>query len=476
MRPAFAGPGSAEDVERRLLLMSEYEQTGSGWFWETDRQGNILYLSQPMAEIFGKSPDMLGATPFLSLFVSEQTGDGASPRSLSLMFGGRKTFSGLTVRADIDGKDHYWQLSGRPKVDAEGNFQGYRGHGGDITESRRAENETERLAQFDSLTGLSNRPRMQRKIDAMLTAFRAAKRTCAVMLLDLDRFKQVNDTLGHKAGDELLKEVAQRIKRVFDTTCEIGRLGGDAFQVLIPDMDARGQLGELATKVIAMLSQPFALPEGRCTIGASVGIAIAPYDGVSREEVVHSADVALYAAKNGGRGQFRFFSRELQNDSHLRRELERDLREALERGQLSLEYQPIVAIGTNRIVAMEALLRWYHPERGKISPEIFIPIAEDSNLIVAIGEWVLRKACADAAPWPDDVRVCVNISEQQIITQGLSRLVANALSAAGLPADRLECELKESAHFGEGDVSERELKALRRMGVRLALDDFGTGA
>ncbi|OJW73561.1 MAG: GGDEF domain-containing protein [Sphingomonadales bacterium 63-6] len=456
--------------------MSDYEQGGSGWFWETDGQGAILYLSQPMAELFGKSPDMLAATPFLSLFVSEQTGDGASPRSLSLMFGGRKTFTGLTVRADIDGKDHYWQLSGRPKFDAEGNFQGYRGHGGDITESRRAENETERLAQFDSLTGLSNRPRMQRKMDAMLTAFRAAKRTCAVMLLDLDRFKQVNDTLGHKAGDELLKEVAQRIKRVFDTTCEIGRLGGDEFQVLIPDMDDRGQLGELATKVIAMLSQPFSLPEGRCTIGASVGIAIAPYDGVTREEVVHSADVALYAAKNGGRGQFRFFSRELQNDSHLRRELERDLREALERGQLSLEYQPIVAIGTNRIVAMEALLRWYHPERGKISPEIFIPIAEDSNLIVSIGEWVLRKACADAAPWPDDVRVCVNISEQQIITQGLSRMVANALSMAGLPADRLECELKESAHFGEGDVSERELKALRRMGVRLALDDFGTGA
>ncbi len=468
-------PMPAGDVERRLALMAEYEKSGIGWFWETDEQGYVTYLSEPITELFGKAPEILAVTPFTSLFVTEEPGDGSTPRSLSLLFGGRKTFSALTVRADIGGKDYYWLLSGKPKFDAEGHFRGYRGHGGDITESRRTENETERLAQFDSLTGLSNRPRMQRKIDSMLTAFRAAKRTCAVMMIDLDRFKQVNDTLGHKAGDELLKQVAQRIKRVFDTTCEIGRLGGDEFQILIPDMDDRGRLGELAKNAITMLTQPYSIEEGRCTIGASIGIAIAPYDGVTREEVVHSADIALYAAKNGGRGQFRFYSSDLQSDSQLRKELERDLRGALEKGQLSLEYQPIVSVKTNRIVGLEALLRWYHPDRGKISPDIFIPLAEESNLISTIGEWVLRKACEDAMQWPDDIRVCVNISEQQIITQGLSRIVANALAATGLPADRLECELKESVHFGDGDVSERELKALRRLGVRLALDDFGTG-
>ncbi len=463
------------EAERRLALMAEYEKSGIGWFWETDEHGYVTYLSEPMAELFGKAPEILAVTPFHSLFVTEQAGDGSTPRNLSLLFGGRKTFNGLTVRADIDDKDYYWQLSGKPQFDAEGNFRGYRGHGGDITESRRAENETERLAQFDSLTGLANRPRMQRKIDAMLTAFRAAKRNCAIMMFDLDRFKQVNDTLGHKAGDELLKQVAQRIQRVFDTTCEIGRLGGDEFQVLIPDIDDRGRLGELAKNAISMLTQPYSLSEGRCTIGASIGIAIAPYDGVTREEVVHSADIALYAAKNGGRGQFRFYSSDLQNESQLRRELERDLRGALEKGQLTLEYQPIVSVKSNRIIALEALLRWYHPERGKISPEIFIPLAEESNLISTIGEWVLRRACEDAMNWPDDVRVSVNISEQQIITQGLSKIVANALASTGLPADRLECELKESVHFGDGDVSERELKALRRLGVRLALDDFGTG-
>ncbi len=468
-------PMPVAEAERRLALMGEYEQSGIGWFWETDEQGYVTYLSEPITELFGKDPEILAVTPFHSLFVTEEPGDGSTPRSLSLLFGGRKTFAGLTVRADIGEKDYYWLLCGKPKFDAEGHFRGYRGHGGNVTESRRAENETERLAQFDSLTGLSNRPRMQRKIDSMLTAFRAAKRTCAVMMVDLDRFKQVNDTLGHKAGDELLKQVAQRLKRVFDSTCEIGRLGGDEFQILIPDMDDRGGLGELAKNAITMLTQPYSIEEGRCTIGASIGIAIAPYDGVTREEVVHSADIALYAAKNGGRGQFRFYSSDLKNDSQLRKELERDLRGALEKGQLSLEYQPIVSVKTNRIVGLEALLRWYHPDRGKISPAIFIPLAEESNLISTIGEWVLRKACEDAMQWPDDIRVCVNISEQQIITPGLSRLVTNALAATGLPADRLECELKESVHFGDGDVSERELKALRRLGVRLALDDFGTG-
>lgn len=470
------GAPVSSDADRRLALMAEYENSGVGWFWETDANGHIVFMSPPIAEIFELTPATMAQTSFPSLFQTEQADDGSTPRNLSLLFGGRKTFTGLIVRAAIEDKEMYWLLSGRPKFDAEGRFQGYRGHGGDITETRKAENETQRLAQFDSLTGLLNRPRMQRKVDAMLTAFRAAKRNCAILMIDLDRFKQVNDTHGHKTGDELLKEVGSRIRRVFDANCEIGRLGGDEFEVLIPDVDDRGHLGDLAKKAIAMLTQPYSLPEGRCTIGASIGIAIAPYDGITREEIESSADIALYAAKNGGRGQFRFFSRELQSDTQLRKELERDLGAALQLGQMSVEYQPIVSLEQNRIVAMEALLRWDHPGRGRISPAIFIPLAEDSNLINPIGEWVLRKACMDAAQWPEDIRLCVNFSESQLITRGLSRTVANALSAVGLAPERLECDLKESAHFADGDVSERELKSLRKLGVRLALDDFGTGA
>lgn len=462
--------------ERMLALMTEYEATGHGWFWETDVQGNIVYISPQIAELFGKSPESLKVTAFPSLFQVDQAGDGSTPRNISLLFGGRKKFSNVTVRAALPEKELYWSLTGRPKFDESGEFAGYRGHAGDISEVQKTENETSRLAEFDSLTGLSNRHRMHRKIDGMLTAFRAAKRCCALMMIDLDRFKQVNDTYGHKAGDDLLKQVSARIKRVFDTTCEIGRLGGDEFQVLIPDWDDRGRLGDLAKKLITMITQPYQIDAGRSIIGASVGIAIAPYDGITREELVNSADIALYAAKNGGRGQFRFYSSELQSESSMRKELEQDLREALEAGQLTLDYQPIVSVRDNKVVAMEALLRWYHPERGKIPPAIFIPLAEESNLILGIGEWVMRKACEDATRWPSDVRVCVNLSEQQVIADGLAKMVSNALTSSGLDADRLECELRESVHFGEGDTSERELGALRRLGVRLALDDFGTGA
>jgi diguanylate cyclase (GGDEF)-like protein/PAS domain S-box-containing protein len=471
--PAAVPAGAS--AEQLVALMAEYEESGLGWFWETDADGRVLYLSPPVADLFGKSPDELRHTQFQSLFVTDPGADGATPRNISLLFGGRKTFSDLVVRAAIAGVEVYWTLSGRPKLDEKGEFLGYRGHGGDVTETQKSENETSRLAQFDSLTGLSNRHRMQQKIDSTLTAFRSAKRSCAIMMIDLDRFKQANDTYGHRAGDELLKQVAQRMKRVFDMTCEVARVGGDEFQVMLPDLDDRGRLGDLAKKVIALISQPYLLDEGRVTIGASIGVAIAPYDGLSREEVTHSADIALYAAKNGGRGQFRFYSSDLQTESHLRKAIESDLRHALDKGELYLEYQPIVSVKDNRIVGLEALLRWYHPERGKIAPGIFIPIAEEANLIASIGEWVIRQACQDAARWPDHVRVSVNLSEQQVIQEGFTLMVANALTNAGVAPERLEFEFKESVHFATGDVSGQEFKSLRKLGVRLALDDFGTG-
>ena len=472
---AVTAAPSGAPAQQMVALMAEYEESGLGWFWETDAEGRVTYLSSPISDLFGKTADELRGVQFPSLFLTDPGADGASPRNLSLLFGGRKTFSELIVRAAIKGTEVYWTLSGRPKLDEKGEFLGYRGHGGDVTETQKAENETSRLAQFDSLTGLSNRHRMQQKVDSTLTAFRNAKRSCAIMMIDLDRFKHANDTYGHRAGDELLKQVAQRMKRVFDMTCEVARVGGDEFQVMLPDVDDRGRLGDLSKKVIALISQPYLLDEGRVTIGASIGVAIAPYDGLTREEITHSADIALYAAKNGGRGQFRFYSSDLQSESHLRKAIESDLRNALDKGELYLEYQPIVSVKDNRIVGLEALLRWYHPERGKIAPGIFIPIAEEANLISSIGEWVIRQACQDAARWPDHVRVSVNLSEQQVIQEGFTMLVANALTNAGVDPERLEFEFKESVHFATGEVSEREFRALRKLGVRLALDDFGTG-
>ena len=233
------------------------------------------------------------------------------------------------------------------------------------------------------------------------------------MLLDLDRFKQVNDTLGHPAGDALLKQVAERLLKIVGDKEMVSRLGGDEFQIILPDIEDRGRLGDMAADIIGSLSQPYSVEGSRCIIGASVGVAIAPFDGQSSEDLVRNADLALYAAKGNGRGRFRFYSSDLHQSAEDRRALEEDLRDALARGQMELTYQPVVNAKSNMVTGVEALLRWNHPDRGPISPALFIPIAEEANLIWPLGEWVLRKACEDAARWPGDLRVAVNVSAIQ---------------------------------------------------------------
>ncbi|QYU69434.1 EAL domain-containing protein [Leptolyngbya sp. 15MV] len=294
-------------------------------------------------------------------------------------------------------------------------------------------------------------------------------------MLDLDRFKQVNDTLGHPAGDELLKQVAQRLQTIVGKRGEIGRLGGDEFQIIMPDVDDRGDLGELAARLIQMVSQPYSLDGSRATIGTSLGIAIAPYDGIDAEELVSSADLALYAAKGGGRGQYRFYSAELKDGARLRRQIEEDLRDALHRDEMHLAFQPIVRADTNHVAGFEALLRWKHPESGPISPDMFIPIAEETSIILDLGEWALRRACESAAQWPGKLRVAVNVSPVQFGSEGLPDVVARALSSSGLDPDRLELEVTESVLLGDETVVHDTFKKLKKMGVRLVLDDFGTG-
>jgi len=281
--------------------------------------------------------------------------------------------------------------------------------------------------------------------------------------------------MGHPAGDDLLRQVAERLRKVVGERGEIGRLGGDEFQVILPDMDDRGRLGDLAAKVIQMLSQPYAIEGKRAVIGASVGIAVAPHDGEDREALIASADLALYAAKNGGRGQFRFFSADLKDEAVERSILTKDLREALGRDEVELHYQPIVRIADNIVVGFEALMRWNHPERGAIPPSVFIPIAEESNLVVPLGEWALREACAVAALWPESVTVSVNVSAVQFAVPGFVTAVAAALSASGLEPERLELELTESVFMRDSEAVDETFAALKGLGVKLSLDDFGTG-
>ena len=474
--PQAAPLPKGDELNRAISLLRDYEQSGIGWFWASDSDGRLTYISECVAKSLGRARESLVGQPIQSLFILDRDEDDTVERTLPLILSARKTFVELAVRAALEGTEVWWSISGRPQFNAEGQFCGYNGNGTDVTATRQSQKDASRLAQYDSLTGLANRHRMGKRLTATLTAYKAAKRSCAVMMIDLDRFKQVNDTLGHPAGDELLKQVAQRLQRVINEKgCEIGRLGGDEFQIMLPDIDDRGRLGEIAKTIITMVSQPYQIEGSRCVIGASVGIAIAPYDGLDAEDLIRSADLALYASKGGGRGQFRFYSSDLHSEAERRRRIEDDLRDALANGELRVAYQPIVDAKSNQVVTFEAFTRWEHPEMGDVPPSVFIPIAEEANLIGALGNWVLKQSCIDAMSWPGNVRVAVNVSASQFANPGFASLVAQALAHAEMPPERLELELTESIFLGDRAATEDMFNALKLLGVRLALDDFGTG-
>lgn len=472
-RPASAGAAPGMSDGERLAMLDELEQSGLGWFWASDAHGHLTYLSPTIAARLDLALGDLIGKPLTTIFAAADRDERG--KSLALMLGAHRAFSGMSLRASQRPEGAVLRLAGQPVKDAQGNFIGFRGTGADITEEFYREAETARLARFDSLTGLSNRHRMAQHIDATLTAFRQAKRNCALMMLDLDRFKHVNDTLGHAAGDELLKQVAARLGRAIDRECEIGRLGGDEFQVLLPDIDDRGVLGDIAMKIITMLRQPYSLDEGRCVIGASVGIAIAPHDGVSREDLVRAADLALYAAKNGGRGQFRFFSGELENETIFRRRLEQDLGTALRDDQLFLRFEPIVEAAAGTVASLEAHVCWNHEDRGIIDEEEFAQIIDGSAMQADVGRWAIAEACARGAQWPGTVRVAVNVPVALFLADDFVALVASALEEAGLAPTRLELEISEAVFFGDTSVVDRTLAALFKLGVRLTLDEFGSG-
>ena len=463
-----------EAEQRDSRLVTEFERLGPGWFWQTDRHGRVTYLSAKVAREVRK----LGIEPTGEALTAIFRVDSKlieTERTLTFHLSSRTSFSDYSVRPALENApDRWWSISGRPLLDEFNRFQGFIGSGSDLTEQRRAEAEITRLALFDGLTGLANRQRMRLSLEQTL-AQQAGAGSTGLFLLDLDRFKAVNDTLGHQMGDEMLKEVAQRLQRTIGDAGLVGRLGGDEFQVVLPREGNRDRLAALADRVIAALSLPYHIERSTLSIGCSVGIAVAPLHGDTPETLVRNADLALYAAKAEGRGVHRFYREELLQGARNRKRLEDDLRMALTANQFHLAYQPVVSTADTRIVGYEALLRWDHPQRGAVSPAEFIPIAEECGLIETIGEWVMRTACAEAAHWPDHVRVAVNVSPIQFANPALPGLVAQSLGASGLPAQRLELEITEGVFLNEDASSEQMFRMLKTLGVRLALDDFGTG-
>jgi diguanylate cyclase (GGDEF)-like protein/PAS domain S-box-containing protein len=466
------------EIERAQLraeeMLAEYEDSGLGWFWETDRRGTIAYVSPHIGKLLGKDPQQLIGRPFTELFILNAPGQ-VGERTLSFHLTARSSFQELAVRAATANEERWWSINGRPNYDEFDNFLGFRGSGSDLTEKRRSQEHASRLAHYDSLTGLANRFQMSQSLEKILNARQEEHRACSVFLLDLDRFKQVNDTLGHPAGDALLKQVAQRLTAAVSDLGRVGRLGGDEFEVIIPGRLPRAEFAHLAQRIIESLSRPYEIDGHRVVIGASVGIATSPDDGVTSEAIIRNADLALYAAKDNGRGCYHFFAPDLHSDAEERRQLEHDLRDAIASGGLELYYQPVVQTTTEKITGFEALLRWDHPTKGPMEPARFVPIAEDAGLIAQIGEWALRTACYDLATWPESVRVAVNVSPLQFANPALPAIVTSALASAGIKPERLELEITESVFLNDSEGTEAMFAALKGIGVRLALDDFGTG-
>ncbi len=457
-------------------LLTEFEQNRRGWFWETDVRGDLTYISTQLAEAIGRDPADLLGRPFVALVQSEHGEAEGAPRgqrTLGFHLSTRLPFSEVQVRAAVEG-DRWWSLSGRPATDDYGNFLGFRGNGTDLTERRRSEREISTLARSDGLTGLPNRTVIHQTLETALAGGGKVK-PCGIFLLDLDRFKSVNDTLGHPVGDALLRQVAERLRVIVGDEGQVGRLGGDEFQVVLPGLADRTRLAQLARAVIDRLSAPYQIEGHHVSIGASVGVAVAPEDGSTGEALVRNADLALYAAKADGKGIHRFYEQEMHANAKDRRLLEMDLRTVLTDGGLHLVYQPVVNAGDEKIVGFEALIRWQHPTRGYVRPDIFIPIAEEIGLIPQIGEWVIRTACLAAAEWPEHIRVAVNVSPIQFASPALPGIVMSALAAAQLPANRLELEITEGVFMNDGEATDVMFARLKAIGVRFALDDFGTG-
>lgn len=451
------------------LLLNEFEQHGSDWLFETDIRFAIVQHSVRFGEVAGLAGQSLIGRCIVDM-ADEETG-----AALQLAIAGRQPFRELDIRVEVGGKPRWWALTAKPIFDESGCHVGWRGVGSDITDRKLASEKVAWMARTDMLTGLPNRARFRELAARRLETARRNGSSFALGCLDLDQFKAVNDALGHPVGDALLMAVSRELSELDDLGVVFGRFGGDEFGMIVSDFARRSDVVELAQRIIAQISRSRTIDGARITIGASIGLAFGPGSTDTVDDLIRNADLALYRAKDGGRGIAAVFDDTMHHEAEERRVLLEDLRAAVGADQFRLVYQPIVDVRAGAIVGFEALLRWQHPERGLLAPAAFVSLAEESGLIETIGAWVLHRACRDAAAWPGSIRVAVNISPAQFGNVALLSHVAQALAASHLAADRLEIEITEALFMNQRAESDRFLADMRTLGVRIALDDFGTG-
>ncbi len=474
--------GEAEsDRQRQLidLLLKDFEEHASDWLWEVSVGGRLRHVSSRLAQSFGLAPERLMAQSFTELLSAMLPPGQPEARILfnelvtHLHLG--RPFRELELPVVVNGKQRWWSLMAKPLFDERGRAAGWRGVGSDVTDARHARDELARLANVDALTGLANRYSFGNELARVCELAAESGQRCALMYLDLDNFKSINDSLGHAVGDQLLRCVADRLRVCVSVGDLVARLGGDEFAVLTWQTTSESAVSELAERILVALAAPCQLREVRVEVRASIGLALAPRDGLDPQALQQCADLALYAAKGAGRNTFRFFSPPMADSARARARLQQELGVALAEEQFEVFFQPQVALSTGGVVAFEALVRWQHAERGLISPSEFVPVAEETGQIVSLGTWVLKQACLAATTWPAALRVAVNLSAVQFRSQTIVNIVDQVLADTGLDPARLELEITESALIEDHDGARATLMALRSRGVRVALDDFGTG-
>ena len=464
---------ATQTIEASELRFRDVADASSDWIWETDAELRLSYLSERFAAATGIAPNLVLGQPLGDLLHSAESVERWERHQDDLAQ--RRPFRNLLCLCEDDGgRTRTLRVAGKPVSDDKGRHRGYRGTATDITAEIEAERRAQYLALHDPLTELPNRELFGERLEQAVAMVSRRGDVAAVICVDLDRFKDVNDLLGHAAGDLLIKGCAERLQACVRETDTVARIGGDEFALVQLGLEQPDGAQKLCRRVLETLAAPFDLDGHEVLVTASIGIALIPLDGSIPGRLLQSADIALYRAKEEGRNTFRFFEAGMDARLQARKALERDLRLALARHELELYYQPKIELGADDLSGVEALVRWHHPERGLVPPGEFIGVAEETGLIVPLGEWVLRTACLQATAWPG-LQMSVNISPVQFKQRDLVGVVQRALADSGLAPDRLELEITEGVLLQNTDAAVATLRQLKDLGVLIAMDDFGTG-